>query len=256
MLTALLLGAVAGPLVLHPATMAVYWFEFHPELAGVTSVWHFLLFRLRAGFTAPMLAMSGLFAAMGGMLGAVIGFGLAAIAWSERRIARLERELSHTLPALLAAGEGECLEFKASVRWDREARRVNRALEEPVVRTIAGFMNQSGGTLLLGVDDSAQVVGLAEDFATLRRPTKDGFEQYLVTLVRTALGTHCCPLVHVVFHHIDGRDVCRVVVEPAPEAVFIERDGTAHYFVRAGNATRALDPRETLIHMQRRQAPR
>lgn len=253
---AILLGAVGGVLVLHPTTMAVYWFEFHPELAGITSVWEFLLFRLRAGFTAPMLAMSAVFAGMGAMLGAVIGFGLAALAWSERRIARLERELSHTLPVLLAAGESEALEFKSSVRWDREARRVNRALEEPVVRTIAGFMNQDGGTLLLGVNDAAQVVGLAEDYATLRRPTRDGFEQFLLTLVRTNLGTHCCPLVHVVFHQIEGRDVCRIVVESAPEPVFIERDGMAQYYVRTGNATRALDPRETLIHTQRRQAPR
>lgn len=247
-------GAVAGLVVIHPVAMAVYWFEFHPDIAGVSSLWQFLQYRVRAGFPAPMLAMSGLFALTGALLGGAGAFGLAALAWSERRIARLELELNRALPALLSAGEGETLEFKASVRWDYTARRVSRALEEPIVRTIAAFMNHRGGTLLLGVDDAGQVVGLAQDYATLHRQSRDGFEQYLTGLVRTALGAHRCALMHVVFHDVHGRDVCRVVVEPAPDPVFVERDGTAHYYVRTGNATRALDPREAMMHMNARRA--
>ncbi len=249
-------GAAVGLLILHPLTMAIYWFEFHPAIAGVRTVWHFLLFRIRAGFTTPMLPMSAIFAGLGAGLGGFVGFGAAALAWSTRRIARLESELGRALPALLAAGESETLEFKASLRWDREAHRVNRALEEPVLRTITGFMNHRGGTLLLGVGDDGSVVGLAQDYATLRRPSRDGFEQYLLTLLGSEIGVPSSLLVHLLFHRAGDRDVCRVVVEPSPEPVFLTRNGAAHFFVRTGNATRALDPREALVHVQRRSRSR
>ena len=74
------------------------------------------------------------------------------------------------LAALCEAGESSSVEFKASLRWDLNERRVNKALERVVVKTIAGFLNGRGGTLLIGVDDAGAAVGLTDDYATLRRP--------------------------------------------------------------------------------------
>ena len=53
--------------------------------------------------------------------------------------------------ALIAAGESKTLEFKSSLRWDRREECVNKALEGVVVKTLAGFLNAAGGTLLIGV---------------------------------------------------------------------------------------------------------
>ena len=90
--------------------------------------------------------------------------------------------------ALIAAGESETLEFKSSLRWDRREDCVNKALEGVVVKTLAGFLNAAGGTLLIGVDDGGALVGLAADYATLKKQDRDGFELHLQNILARDLG--------------------------------------------------------------------
>ena len=67
---------------------------------------------------------------------------------------------------LLAQVESQHLEFKSSMRWDIKEGRLNKELTNAIAKTIAGFMNSEGGTLLIGVDDHGNVLGLEKDFAT------------------------------------------------------------------------------------------
>ncbi len=78
---------------------------------------------------------------------------------------------------LMATGENDRIEFKSSLRWDVKEQRVNKQLEKVVVKTLAGFLNAEGGTLLIGVDDAGAVIGLAGDYEALRKRDRDGFEQ-------------------------------------------------------------------------------
>ena len=241
------LGAVLGALLLHPATMVVYWFEFH-DVASMQSqsLWSFVGHRMAAAFGAAMWPMSVVFAVLGAAFGAVF----AAVDARQRRLARaitqLRQELSEDVTSLIAQGESERLEFKSTARWDLRQGRVNKALAQSIAKTIAALANHRGGSLLIGVADDGSIVGIEHDYRTLRKPNRDGFEQFLMTLVRERLGAHVCRLIHPLIAQIDGKDVCRVVVEPAPSPVFVDEQGTARLYVRTGNATRALDARETL----------
>ena len=72
------------------------------------------------------------------------------------------------------------LEFKSSARWNVKAGMPDRKMEQVVVKTVCGFLNAQGGTLLIGVDDERRVVGLSDDFKTLgSKPDTDGFELFL-----------------------------------------------------------------------------
>ena len=51
----------------------------------------------------------------------------------------------------------------------------------------------------MGVDDGGTILGLQQDFDTLKKPDSDGFEQYLMQLIALKLGTHLCTLVNVAF---------------------------------------------------------
>ena len=66
----------------------------------------------------------------------------------------------HGVRHLMACGENNRLEFKSSIRWDVDEGRVSKVLEGVAIKTIAGFLNAEGGTLLIGVDDSGRAVGL------------------------------------------------------------------------------------------------
>ena len=54
---------------------------------------------------------------------------------------------------MIAQGESANLEFKSSFRWDLRENKLNRALEGVILKTLAGYMNGKGGTLLIGVAD-------------------------------------------------------------------------------------------------------
>lgn len=247
-------GALMGALLLHPGTMAIYWFEFHGEPATLSGFTHFVKARMEEGLGGGMLVMSALFALVGALHGAATQSVISRFAARERTLRALERELGHTLPALLKAGESASLEYKSSLRWDYREGRTSSSIDEAVTRTIAAFQNHRGGTLLIGVDDSGSVLGLERDYASLRRKDRDGWEQYLMTCVQRRLGAASCLLMHVMFHEMDGRDVCRVLVEPSTQPVFHATDRGVEYLIRSGNGTRALDVREALDYMRERSA--
>lgn len=71
-------------------------------------------------------------------------------------------------------------------------------------------------------------------------------------LVKNQLGGDVCTLLHAVFQEIDDRDVCRLLIERSERPVYVQHDGKARYFVRAGNSTRELDTREALDHITSR----
>jgi hypothetical protein len=230
---------------------AVYWFGSHERLATpANSLWRSIAERLVLAFAPGMFAMTGLFGLIGGAIG--FGFGLHASRLTPERDRRAPRADDSSLAALLLAGEGERIEFKATARWDPQLGRVNHALEDAVARTIAGFLNHRGGSLLLGVSDTAEPVGLRADYETLRRKDRDGLQQYVMALVESKPGGHVCPQLHIFFGEVGGYEICRILVEPSSTPIYFQDGSRARYYVRAGNGTRELDVREALVHLARR----
>jgi predicted HTH transcriptional regulator len=121
-------------------------------------------------------------------------------------------------------------------------------MEQIVVKTVAAFLNsEAGGTLLIGVEDGGAVLGLEHDFKTLgKRQDRDGYENFLTTLLLATYGKDSSPLIQITFHSVDGKDVCRVVAKPSPKPVFIKDDKGEHLFIRAGNSTRLLSTKEAI----------
>jgi len=165
----------------------------------------------------------------------------------------LKTELDKNLPSIIRQGEGPYLEFKSSMRWDLVELRVNKVLERVVLKTLAGFLNSSvGGTLLIGVADDGEIVGLEKDYQTLKKPSQDGFEQTVMTAISTNLGGDLCSFVHVLFHVIDNKDVCRLIVSPSIRPVFFTQSNTPKFYLRTGGATRDLNIQEALSYVSGR----
>jgi predicted HTH transcriptional regulator len=149
------------------------------------------------------------------------------------------------LKAIIAGGESDVIEFKSSLRWDYQTGSVNKTLESVVVKTVAGFMNGKGGTLLIGVGPEGQVLGLENDYGTLQKdPTRDGFEQKLTHLLGHSLGKEFVHLTHVSFVAVQNRDVCWVHVECSPKPVYVEDGNEVKFYARMGNTTQPMNPKE------------
>ena len=156
--------------------------------------------------------------------------------------------------SLMAQGEGRNVEFKSSLRWDRREERVNKVLEGLVIKSLAGFLNGQGGTLLIGVDDDGQAVGLAADYSSLRKKgNRDGFELHLQQLIVRDLGEAASSsFLTVNFHEIDGEDICQATVEPSDHPIYVEHGRQAVFYLRTGNATRSLPVNEAVRYVHHR----
>ena len=148
---------------------------------------------------------------------------------------------------LLAADESSTLEFKSSARYNVHTKQPDKTLELGVVKTVAGFMNAHGGTLLIGVNDGREVHGLEKDYATIKRRDRDGYENWLTTLLETALGKPAAANAPIRFESLDAGDVCRIDVEPGKSPVFVKLSKEdADFYVRLNNSTRLLNTSDAM----------
>jgi type I restriction enzyme, R subunit len=93
-----------------------------------------------------------------------------------------------TVEEIIANDEDYSVEFKSTARWDLREDKPNKAMEDAVVKTVAGFLNTDGGTLLIGVDNSGTAIGLDHDYQRVKPPNGDGFVNWLTTHLINTLG--------------------------------------------------------------------
>lgn len=150
-----------------------------------------------------------------------------------------------TINDFIARGEGPQLEFKSSIRWDHRTHEANKDLERVIVKTLAGFMNHQGGTLVVGVTDEGSVVGVEPDIASLtKKPTQDGLALHITEILSKYLGSSVAPMVDMSFASIDGKTVVVLRAERALAPVFVDNDSTPEFYVRSGSSTRQLNVKE------------
>lgn len=155
---------------------------------------------------------------------------------------------------LIDRGESRTVEFKSSARWNLHRGDKDPVIEREILRTVAGFMNAEGGTLLIGVSDDRQPLGLDNDYKVTRkgnRDPRDSFENWLTDLLDTSIGRPALANVTVSFEDVDGHDVCRVEVKPARQPAYVRRDKqTMDFHVRFNNGTRLLTAEDAVTYIR------
>ena len=224
--TRLLIVVIAGCLfsvfIFLPADELSSYYEY-PSLENGTP-WRFVLSHWWSCVSLQTPAKLVLYIVLGGIMGVIVNFLMSRLQRRDSLILQLERELANDLDALISRGEDDGLEFKSSFRYDYRQQKVNKALEAVIMKTLAGFMNAQGGSLLIGVADDGSIVGLEHDLQTLQRKDCDGYTQALMSTVADKLGTPACRLLRILFHQKEGKHVCRIIIMPSPVPVYARED--------------------------------
>lgn len=194
------------------------------------------------------------------LINSIDGFGITSddyLIFLEKRAKVLFDELSarinlsHSvnkqdfeIKELIISGENELVEFKSTLRFDVREGIVNKKLEYVIAKTISAFLNSEGGTLVMGVDDDGNVIGLDRDYNTLQKKDKDGFELHLRQLVNKYLGESFEKYIKTSFPKIDDEEICLVKVLRSSKPVFINYEGNEAFYVRNGNSSTPKNRRE------------
>lgn len=147
---------------------------------------------------------------------------------------------------LIKIGEGISLEFKSTLRYDLRKGEVSKEMERIIIKSIVGFLNAEGGTLLIGVNDEGIITGLKNDYRNLPKKNRDGFENHLTMLIKTMIGLQFTKYVDIKFEYLDGEDVCVVNVKKGHKPAYLRNlDKKEEFFVRVGNSTQPFSMSET-----------
>lgn len=154
---------------------------------------------------------------------------------------------------IIQAGESQRVEFKSTARWNVRAQQLDKKMEHVIVKTVCGFLNGEGGTLLIGVDDGGQILGLDDDFKTLgSKGDADGYELHLRQLLDNSLSIPTAGVLRISFETVQGKKICVVSVAAAAKPVFARSvEGGKEYtefWVRIGNATKQMHGDDMMVY--------
>lgn len=206
--------------------------------------------RFLESFAFDMRGMGGLLTILGSFLGIVSGLFWINLKKKNKLIGTQERILVRDIQELIQAGENERVEFKSSIRYDYQRKTTNRELEVVIAKTIVGFMNAKGGRLIIGVDDNGNILGLENDFKTLKHKNRDGYEREIYRIISTQLGHKACFSSHISFYVMEEKYLCLLDIEPTNEPVYVNNGENTTFYVRTGNATYPLTVRETVDYLK------
>jgi CRP-like cAMP-binding protein len=145
------------------------------------------------------------------------------------------REQSSTL-SLIQNGENDQVEFKSTFRLNLHSNEFDKRIELACLKTIAAFLNTSGGTLLIGVADSGELLGLEHD----RFKTDDKRLLHLTSLVKTSMGELSNQYINAHHVEVDGQDVLRIDCRPSLSAVYLNWQNEEKFYIRSGPSTADL----------------
>ena len=160
-----------------------------------------------------------------------------------------ELEADVPIDELIAEGESDELEFKSSLRWDYEYRKENKKLEVVILKSISSLSNGEGGTLIIGVNDEKEILGLDPDYDLLSGD-KDKFELHLRNILNTQFGkVFTSKGIKVSFIIINEFEICKIDVGKWGKPLFVtvvDKNGqkTDKFYVRSGNSTQELGVKE------------
>ncbi len=139
-------------------------------------------------------------------------------------------------------GEGPTVEFKSSIRANLKTGKHGKEIEFAWLKAVVAFLNSSGGTLLLGVNDNGEILGLH----------KDGFENddrcllHIKNLTNQYIGAEFSSKVST---HLVTSEMHRVVMlecRPAPNPVFLKIGKNEEFYIRSGPSSTKLSPSQMI----------
>jgi hypothetical protein len=152
------------------------------------------------------------------------------------------------LNKVIQTGESEYVEFKSTLRVNRHTGQADSRMELAILRTIAGFLNTSGGTLIVGLADDGTPLGVGVDGF----PNEDKMSLHLVNMVRDRMGSHVMTDVHPHFEDYNGGRTMVIRCGKAVAPVYVKDGNVERFYVRTGPSSTELSMSETQEYIKKR----
>ena len=149
---------------------------------------------------------------------------------------------------LISEGESDLTEFKSTLRMNLHTRKNDSRIEQAVLKTLAGFLNTEGGTLIIGIADDGIPFGIdADNF-----PSEDRMGLHLANIVNDRMGPNTWTSMRTNFEDHDEERVLVVHCKKSSVPVYVKDGSDEHFWVRTGPATTRLSVSQTQKYIEQR----
>jgi DNA-binding NarL/FixJ family response regulator len=159
---------------------------------------------------------------------------------------QIENTILNNLYSIIKNGENENIEFKSSMRWDFKLNAINDHIKYSFLKTIVAFLNTKGGTLLLGVKDNGEIVGIDHDSFGNR----DKYFLYFNNQIKDAIGANFVKYIRPRFIEIEQKTIFYVECLKSETPVILNMNQEEEFFIRVGNSSRKLSISEMLEYLK------
>ena len=176
---------------------------------------------------------------------AVLELGENDLSWELLSELRRRNELglndaNDELAKLIATGETKTVEFKSTLRVNLHTGEHDKEMGHEVLKNIAAFLNTDGGTLIIGVDNDGQPLGL--DYDGFRN--EDEMGQHLGSIVSDQIGANVWGNISPEFTSYKDKRVLVIHCEKSSFPVYVGKGKDEEFYIRTGPGARPLFPSE------------
>ena len=137
---------------------------------------------------------------------------------------------------LIEQGESDIVEFKSSLRWNIHKQSKDKLVEHAALKTIAAFQNTKGGTLIIGVSDDKEILGIGQD----RFDNFDKLFLHLTKLIKDYISAIHIEFTNFEIEEIQHKHILRIDCEPATIPAYVKERSGESLYVRTGPSTTNL----------------
>ena len=153
---------------------------------------------------------------------------------------------------LITLGESDTLEFKSTLRTNLKTGEKDKRMEKAVLKTLTAFLNSEGGTLLIGVTDDGEILGIDEHSFDNR----DKLNLHMTNLISSQIGDEFLPFIRFKLVEFEDRAVMKVVCKRCNIPVFLKENKTEQYYVRSGPSSVELTGSDMIKYIGSKQKVR
>lgn len=155
---------------------------------------------------------------------------------------------SEKIKSMIQKGEGPKLEFKSSIRTNFHTNSIDKNIENAMLKTIAAYLNTDGGTLIVGVSDKGEILGLKNDaFAS-----HDKLKLHVNNMIKDNIGAQFMNLIQYDLFDVDGKIVLKVECSLSDKRVFLKEGSQEEFYMRNGPSTIKLSGNSLIDYVEKR----
>ncbi|MEK6916028.1 MAG: ATP-binding protein [Nanoarchaeota archaeon] len=155
---------------------------------------------------------------------------------------------SERIKSIVEKGEGPKIEFKSSIRTNLFTNSIDKNIESSLLKTLVAYLNTEGGTLIVGVSDKGEILGLEKDAFV----NEDKLRLHINNLIKDNIGAHFMHLLHYDLFEIDGKRVLKIECSPSNKRVFLKDGSLEEFYMRNGPSTIKLSGSSLIDYVSNR----